>query len=157
MTRETAPNALLLPAFLEGDTVAHGVFEDRFGKLRRQFRVAIRGYWDGDEFVLDEDFAYADGATETRQWRLRIAEDGRFAARCADSIDDATGLMTADTAEFRYRIALDIGGRKVAVRFHDRLYRVDDALVMNRATVSKWGIRLGEVSLVFTRPPIAAA
>ena len=29
--------------FFKGETVAYGIFEDRFGKLRRQFRVKIKG------------------------------------------------------------------------------------------------------------------
>ena len=29
--------------FFKGETLAYGIFEDRFGKLRRQFRVKIKG------------------------------------------------------------------------------------------------------------------
>ena len=30
-------------AFFEGETIAYGIFEDRFGNLKRQFRVNIKG------------------------------------------------------------------------------------------------------------------
>ena len=34
---------LNLEDFFEGETVAYGIFEDRFGNLKRQFRVRIKG------------------------------------------------------------------------------------------------------------------
>ena len=40
--------------YFEGHTLAWGLFEDRFGKLRRQFRVDITGTVDGDTLVLEE-------------------------------------------------------------------------------------------------------
>ena len=41
-----------LPAFFAGQTVALGIFEDRFGNLRRQFRVVLEGTVDGDVLSL---------------------------------------------------------------------------------------------------------
>ncbi|MGI9382775.1 MAG: DUF3833 family protein [Methyloligellaceae bacterium] len=37
------------------------------------------------------------------------------------------------------------------MRFDDRMYQVDRHVVVNRAVVSKWGLRLGDVSLLFVR------
>jgi len=52
---------LRLEEFFQGETIAWGIFEDRFGNLRRQFRVNITGTVDGDTLTLDEDFLYDDG------------------------------------------------------------------------------------------------
>ncbi|MEG9883128.1 MAG: DUF3833 family protein [Hyphomicrobiales bacterium] len=38
-----------------------GIFEDRFGALRRQFTVEVIGAIDGDILKLEEDFLYKDG------------------------------------------------------------------------------------------------
>jgi len=43
------------------------------------------------------------------------------------------------------------------VAFDDRLYRVGDRIAVNRATMSKWGVKLGELSLFFQRVPDNAA
>ena len=40
--------------FFIGKTQASGIFEDRFGQLKRQFSVDIMGTWDGNSLVLDE-------------------------------------------------------------------------------------------------------
>ena len=56
-----------LPAFFAGQTVALGIFEDRFGNLRRQFRVVLEGTVDGDVLTLDETFLYDDGEQDFRK------------------------------------------------------------------------------------------
>ena len=40
---------------------AYGVFVDRFGTIRRQFNVEVKGTRTSDGFILDEDFLYDDG------------------------------------------------------------------------------------------------
>ena len=47
---------LVLEEFFAGKSVAYGIFEDRFGNLRRQFRVNLNGNLDGNRLVLDEEF-----------------------------------------------------------------------------------------------------
>ncbi|MDQ5918264.1 MAG: hypothetical protein QG660_1376, partial [Pseudomonadota bacterium] len=37
------------------------------------------------------------------------------------------------------------------VDFDDWMFLIDDKVMLNRSFMSKWGFRLGEVSLSFTR------
>ena len=53
-----------------------------------------------------------------------------------------------------YRFRLKLKGREIVVAFDDRLYRMGDTTAVNRATMSKWGIKLGELSLFFQRVEI---
>ena len=55
---------LLIEDYFQGSTKAWGIFEDRFGTLRRQFVVEITGTWDGTVLQLDERFQYSDGETD---------------------------------------------------------------------------------------------
>ena len=47
----TSPR-LVMEEYFEGKTRAWGIFEDRFGTLRRQFTVDIDGHWDGRTLTL---------------------------------------------------------------------------------------------------------
>ena len=38
---------LKLEEYFEGKTIARGVFEDRFGNIKKSFKVFIDGTWDG--------------------------------------------------------------------------------------------------------------
>ena len=52
---------LKLEEYFNGKTVARGVFEDRFGNIKKSFKVFIVGTWDGENLNLKEDFIYDDG------------------------------------------------------------------------------------------------
>jgi hypothetical protein len=142
-----------LTKFFAGRTVAWGIFEDRFGRLRRRFNVEMRGAWNGSQFQLDEAFTYDTGETETRTWMVTPGSDGRFTATCADCIGVASGTCDADSIRMCYRLRLTISGRDMAVTFDDRIYRMGEELAVNRATMSKLGVVLGELALFFKREP----
>jgi hypothetical protein len=38
------------------------------------------------------------------------------------------------------------------VQFDDWMFLIDDKVMLNRAVMSKFGVRLGEVTLSFTKP-----
>ena len=137
--------------FLAGRTIAYGVFQDRFGRVRRSFKVMVFGRWAGPVFLLDEAFVYDDGERETRQWRVTKGESGRFTATCTDCIGTAKGWSDANSSHMRYGFRLRLKSRSLAVKFDDRIIRVDRHLAINRAKVTKWGFTLGEVMIVFER------
>jgi hypothetical protein len=142
-----------LTAFLEGRTRAWGVFEDRFGRVRRRLAVDMHGQWQDGTFVLDERFEYDGDAVETRTWRIVPLGAGRFRATCPDCVGEATGECGTDSVRMCYRFRLKLESRQIVVTFDDRLYRVGDTVAVNRAIMSKWGVKLGELSLFFERLP----
>jgi len=137
--------------FLEGQTLAWGIFEDRFGRVRRRFSVEMSGRWEGSVFYLEETFLYDDGTTEKRVWRIVPEAKGRFTATCADCVGTARGECDANTIRMSYRFRLRLENRTIDVDFDDRIYLVSDAIAVNRAVMRKWGVRLGAVSLFFHR------
>ncbi len=148
---ETSPR-FELTTFLEGKMRAWGVFEDRFGRLRRRFAVEMEGHWEAGIFHLEERFAYDDGRVETRTWQVTPKADGAFTATCADCVGEARGRCSSDSIEMAYAFRLRLPSRTVIVDFEDRIYRMGAHTAVNRATMRKWGIRLGELSLFFSRP-----
>jgi hypothetical protein len=48
-------------------------------------------------------------------------------------------------------LSLPVDGRVIEVRFDDWMYLMNDRVMLNKATMSKWGVRLGEVTLSFTK------
>lgn len=147
------PTGFEITRFLEGRTTAWGIFEDRFGTLRRRFTVDMNGRWEGKVFQLDESFVYDTGEREERTWIVTPQDGGRFNATCADCVGSALGSCDDQSIRMRYRFRLRIAGRALVVAFDDRIYRVGPDIAVNRATMSKWGIKLGELSLFFRREP----
>ena len=151
-----ATPALSLEDFFEGETIAYGIFEDRFGTLRRKFKVNITGTVDGNVLTLDEDFLYADGEKAKRVWVItnqgRDAE-GRliYEGEAADVDGKASGRVVGNGLNWRYDIDLKTDDGTLSVHFDDWIYQMDEHVALNRAYVKKFGLEIGSVTLVFLR------
>lgn len=149
--KDTEPRLTLNKYFL-GETHAWGLFEDRFGTVRRQFVVDITGSLDGDELVLDERFLYSDGEEDRRVWRIRKTGKHTYEGRATDVVGIATGETYGNALNWRYDLNLKVGDGKLRVRFDDWMFLQPSNVLLNRAKVRKFGIEIGEVTLVFMKP-----
>lgn len=143
---------LLIEEYFAGKTLASGIFEDRFGKLRRQFTVEIDGEWDGEAFVLDERFVYSDGEEAQRVWRIRKTGPHSYEGVAGDVIGTAQGEAFGNALRWRYEMDLKVGDGNWRVRFDDWMFLLPSGVLINRARVSKFGIEIGTVTLAFVKP-----
>lgn len=139
--------SLRFEEFFLGRSRAWGIFEDRFGNLRRELTIDMIGDYENDVFILDERFHYADGERQERRWSVRVLSDGAYAATAHDVIGTASGMACGNAMRWRYRVGLSIGGRTWPVSFDDWMFLQPDGVVVNRATVRYHGIRIGTVSM----------
>ena len=153
---ERTPKLVIEDYFL-GQTKAWGIFQDRFGKLRRQFEVTIEGSLEGDTLVLVEDFLYDDGEEERRIWRIRRTGPHTYEGQADGVVGAAKGEAYGNALKWSYRFDLKVGDSTWEVTFDDWLFLQSDGVLNNRAAVTKFGILLGEVTLFFQKPPRRAA
>ena len=104
---------------------------------------------------------------------------GQYTGRADDVVGMATGQERGNAFNWRYTLALPVGGKPsdagppqgastpsggstareaasvgatiVNVDFDDWMYLMTDKVMLNKATMSKFGFRLGEVTLSFTK------
>jgi hypothetical protein len=138
-----------LKNYFNGELVAHGLFTDRSGKVVRRFVVQMTGTWAGNQGTLDERFTYSDGTTERRVWRLTDEGGGRWTGRADDVLGVAEGRAAGNALNWRYTLKLPVDGSVYEVQFDDWMYLMDERVMLNKAVMSKFGIRLGEVTLAF--------
>ncbi|MFO1280765.1 MAG: DUF3833 domain-containing protein [Burkholderiaceae bacterium] len=142
-----------LKQYFNGTLDAYGIFTDRSGKVVKRFTVVMKGSWNGDEGVLDEDFVYSDGSLQKRIWRLKRLPDGRYTGTADDVVGEARGQARGNAFNWTYTLALPVDGRVWHVDFDDWMYLMDDRVMLNTAVMSKWGVKLGEVTLSFVKRP----
>lgn len=140
-----------LQQYFNGTLDAHGMFQDRAGKVIKRFTVVIACHWDGDVGTLDEDFLYADGTREKRVWTLRKTAPGRFVGTAHDVVGVAVGEVAGNALRWQYVLALPVDGTVYHVNFDDWMFLIDDKVMLNRASMSKFGIDLGAVTLSFNK------
>ena len=140
-----------LRQYFNGMIDAWGIFTDRNGKVVKRFTVVMDCSWNGDEGVLDEAFVYSDGTKQRRIWKLKAGPNGSYTGRADDVVGEASGQVSGNAFRWGYILALPVDGRVWHVEFDDWMYLMDDRVMLNKATMSKWGVKLGEVTLSFTR------
>ena len=136
--------------YFNGPVVAHGIVQDRSGKVIRRMRVDMQCSWQGDTGTLDETFTYADGKKERRVWTITKDND-RYRGTAADVVGEAVGAASGNALHWQYVLALPVGDTVYNVHFNDWMWQLDDTIMMNRAVFSKFGFRLGEVFITFIK------
>jgi len=142
---------LKLEEYFKGKTFARGLFEDRFGNVKKSFKVDIVGTWDGKFLILKENFIYDDGSKEYREWKLEKIGSNKYQGFADGVIGLASGETSGNAFNWKYDFNLQIGSSKYKVRFDDWMFLQDNNYLVNIATVSKFGITLGKVILFFNK------
>ncbi len=142
---------LNLEEFFEGKSVAYGQFQDILGNVSRRFTVDIDGTWDGETLRLVEDFTYDDGATEQRIWTLTKVSENEWIGTAPGVLGEASGIERGDTFNWKYKIDLPVKDGTMRVDFDDWMWLLEDDRLLNRAYLSRFGFRLGEVVIFFEK------
>jgi len=140
-----------LRTYFDGIVDAWGVFTDRSGAVVKRFTVVMDCRWQGDQGVLDEAFTYSDGTRQRRVWRITRLGDGQYEGRADDVVGLARGGERGNALQWKYTLALPVDGRTWEVEMDDWMFLMNDQVMLNRATMRKFGIRLGEVTLSFRK------
>lgn len=153
LPRETGRDAFVIERDLFGVTTARGEFSAING-LKRGFTAYLNGTLEDDRFILVERFEYDDGERDQKTWVLTLRGDGRYTGTREDVVGTATGWQDGPAFRLEYDVRLpdEDGQPGMQVRFRDVMVKTDEGVVINHATVGKWGFRIGKVDLEIRRP-----
>ncbi len=140
-----------LRTYLSGGLAAAGVLFGISGRVVRRFTIDMAGQWSGNRGTLEEHYRYEDGTTSERVWNLEFADDRHFAASAPDVEGRATGAQCGNAAVLRYALRVPRSGSDIVVGMSDWFYLVDDGTLINRARMSKYGLKVGELVATFRR------
>ncbi len=138
-------------AFFSGDLKAYGVVQDYKGELTRKLVVFMNARWEGNEGVIEEDFVYDDGETQKRIWYVTLNDDNSLVGRADDVLGIATGKSAGSVFHWNYNVALPYDGSTLEVNFDDWMYLVTQSRLINRTAIVKFGVEVGEVTLVIEK------
>lgn len=150
-SKESPP--LSLQQYFNGELIGHGAVMSRSGEVQRRFVVTIKGSWNGNVGTLDEQFAWSDGKKESRVWTLTPATTpGQWIGTAADVVDEARGVVSGNALNWSYTLALKTdSGRTFNIAFDDWMFLIDERVMLNRAVMSYFGFRVGEIFISFRK------
>jgi len=137
--------------FFVGKTDAWGMFQQRSGEVVKRFQVEITGRQQDEKLILEEHFRYDDGTTQERIWTLQQQADGSWRGRAGDVLGEASGHAAGNALNWNYTLLLPVDGKVYEMQMDDWMFLIDAQTMINRTSMRKFGIEVGQVSLFFRK------
>lgn len=144
--------ALDLRHFLDGELEAWGMIQYPNGRVVKRITGTMKAHWqDENTCIMDESFLFSDGERKTRQWVIRKTAEGRYSASASDAAGDAAIEIAGNAMRWNYRLNVPVDGSEYVFTFDDWMFLIDERSMLNRATMTKFGIPVGELTFFFRK------
>ncbi len=136
---------------LSGPILCEGVIYGPTGRVSSRFVADMHAHWEGNVGVMTEQFRYDSGATQSREWRLTLGNDGTIRAEAPDVVGTGRGVQCGAGVQLCYRIRLpeDAGGHVLDTT--DWMYLMENGAIINRSQFRKYGIKVAELVATMRR------
>ena len=142
---------LIIEEYLAGEVKAWGILQNRSGKVTRQFSATLNGKWDGAQLILDEIFNWDDGEIQNRQWKINKIDEHHYDGTAGDVVGTAKGYSYGPAFKFEYVLLVPVKGKEIKITFDDWIFKQDDRVAINRATMTKFGFKVAELTVIFVK------
>ncbi len=137
--------------YFQGKVKAWGMLLSRSGQVKRQFTANMNGEFDGQNLILDETFIWNDGEKQERKWDIRKIDNNTYEGTASDVVGIAKGVSFGSAFKFEYQLLIPYKNKKIKVRFDDWIFKQDDKTAINKATLTKFFFKVGELIVFFVK------
>ncbi len=148
--KDTKP-VIKIEEYFQGNVKAWGMLQTRSGEVKRQFVADMKGNFDGKNLILDETFIWNDGEKQERRWIIKKVGENRYEGTAPDVVGIAKGVSYGSAFKFEYKLLIPYKNKKIKVRFDDWIFKQDDKTAINKAMLTKFGFKVGELTVFFTK------
>lgn len=137
-----------ITGYFDGRILGKGIIE-RNDRVLSRFDMIVDAGFDGSELTLDETFLFDNGSDFRRVWRLRKTAPGVWTGG-AENVEGTTTIRIIDgVVHMHYVAAFPYNDGMISLRFNQRLIPMQDNIVLNRSRLSKFGVPVGTVTVIF--------
>tara|TARA_B100001123_G_scaffold381893_1_gene452639 strand:- start:192 stop:659 length:468 start_codon:yes stop_codon:yes gene_type:complete len=137
--------------YFEGPVKAWGLLQDRKGKVTRQFKADMFGKFQNNVLTLEEEFFWTDGEEQKRVWKIKKIDEHNYIGTAPDVVGEAKGFSYGSAFKFEYDLMIPLKGKNIKISFDDWIFKQDDKVAINRATLTKFGFKVGELTVFFQK------
>ena len=84
-------------------------------------------------------------------WTIKKKGQHHYEGTADDVVGVAKGTSYGSAFKFEYKLLIPFKAKKIKVRFDDWIFKQDDKVAINRAIVSKFGFKVGELTVFFLK------
>ena len=137
--------------YFQGNVKAWGMLQERSGEVKRQFVADMKGEFDGQNLILNETFIWNDGEKQERRWKIKKVGDNRYEGTASDVVGVAKGVSFGSSFKFEYKLLVPYKDKKIKIKFDDWIFKQDEKTAINKATLTKFGFKVGELTVFFVK------
>ena len=142
---------MVVEEFFNGSLRAHGIVKDRSGKVTRYFNASIKADWVDGVGTLDEVFKFDDGEEQTRIWKLAKGDSGSYVGTANDVVGSSALEVSGNSLFLDYVLRIPYDDGTLDLHIDDRMYLVSDRVLINESVMTKWGVKVGQITLVIEK------
>ena len=86
-----------------------------------------------------------------RTWVLEKQAAHKYTGKVEDVIDSADGTLFGNVLNWQYMLNLQVDDTTWKIKFDDWMFLVSEDLLLNKAIMTKFGFKVGEVTIVFQK------
>jgi hypothetical protein len=124
---------------------------DRGDRVLRYFNADIDASWTDGVGTLDEHFLFDDGEQQQRIWTLTPDAGGGYTGTAGDVVGDGRLTFAGNAVFLDYVLRIPYGEGTIDVRVDDRMYLVEENVLINESRLFKLGIDVGRILLTIVR------
>ena len=152
--KENQPT-LVLDQFFDGELTAHGILKNRSGEVTRYFNVTMTGTWnDQGVGTLAEVFIFDDKSTQLRTWTFTPVETAKgiqYQATANDTLAATMIDLSGNAFFMNYDLLINYKGDDIDVNIDDKMYLINDNVIINESVMTKYGIEVGYITLTIIK------
>jgi len=148
--KNTKPE-IKIEEYFQGNVKAWGMLQGRSGEVKRQFVADMKGEFDGQNLILDETFIWNDGEKQERRWNIKKVGDNNYEGTASDVVGIAKGVSFGSAFKFEYKLLIPYKGKQIKIKFDDWIFKQDEKTAINKATLTKFGFKVGELTVFFVK------
>ena len=85
------------------------------------------------------------------QWDIRKIDNNTYEGTASDVVGIAKGVSFGSAFKFEYQLLIPYKNKKIKVRFDDWIFKQDDKTAINKATLTKFFFKVGELIVFFVK------
>lgn len=154
---------LVLDQFFNGELSAHGILKNRSGEVIRYFNVTMTGSWDENGVgTLAEKFIFNDDSIQYRTWtftpvamteNVATTEPNtiKYQATANDTLAPSLIDLSGNAFFMNYDLLINYQGDDIDVNIDDKMYLVNENVIINESVMTKYGIEVGYITLTIIK------
>ena len=109
------------------------------------------GKFENGILTLEEDFYWTDGEKQKRTWKIEKLDENNYKGSAPDVVGNARGFQYGSAFKFEYDLLVPFKSKNIKVSFDDWIFKQDEKVAINRATLTKFGFKVGELTVFFLK------